>query len=142
MRKPAYLIGIVMLTLLAACSSGAPVDDHDDDHGDEVRIVNVMLDEFGISDLGEIEEGETIQFEVMNMGAVAHEFEITNLEMIAGHGHDDGHDGMEMEMSKISVAPGAVGTLTVTFDDPAEQTLAVCLLPGHYEAGMMTATGF
>ena len=30
-------------------------------------------------------------------------------------------------------------SMVVTFDNPEEQTLAVCLLPGHYEAGMTTA---
>jgi len=33
-----------------------------------------------------------------------------------------------------SLAPGETGELTVTFDD--ESGWVVCLIPGHYEAGM------
>ena len=55
-------------------------------------------------------------------------------------GHDD-HDtadvGMDMDMgTKITVMPGKTESLIFTFDDPEEQSLVVCLLPGHYEAGM------
>ena len=109
-----------------------------------------MVDEFEISDLGPIAEGETIEFLVTNMGGLAHEFEITDLDAVDAHlagGHSD-HDDGDMAMAadvadspeaKITIEPGQTETLIVTFDDPAEQTLAVCLIPGHYEAGMTTS---
>ena len=114
------------------------------------RVIEVMVDEFSISALGPIAEGETIEFWVTNMGAVPHEFEITDLDAVDAHmagGHSD-HDDGDMAMAadvadspeaKITIAPGETETLIVTFDDPAEQTLAVCLIPGHYEAGMTTS---
>ncbi len=115
-----------------------------------VRVIEVMVGEFEISDLGPIAEGETIEFWVTNMGALPHEFEITDLDAVDAHlagGHSD-HDDGDMAMAadvadspeaKITIEPGQTETLIVTFDDPAEQTLAVCLIPGHYEAGMTTS---
>ena len=119
----------------------------------QARVVEVTLNEFSISPIGPIEAGETIEFVVTNEGLVPHEFEITDEHAVEQHmagGHDD-HDmdmGDDMDMdddmvvddeSKISVAPGRTEKLVVTFGNPEEQTLAVCLLPGHYEAGMTTA---
>jgi len=114
------------------------------------RVIEVMVDEFSISNLGPIAEGETIEFWVTNMGAVPHEFEITDLDAVDAHlagghsAHDDGDMAMAADVAdspeaKITIEPGQTETLIVTFDDPAEQTLAVCLIPGHYEAGMTTS---
>ena len=106
----------------------------------EVRTVEVTLSEFSISDIGPIAEGETIEFVVTNDGVVLHEFEITDEHAVEQHlagGHDD-HDTKLDNESKISICPKCTETLAVTFDDPEEQSLAVCLLPGHYEAGMTT----
>lgn len=115
----------------------------------QVRVVEVTLNEFSISPIGPIEAGETIEFVVTNEGVVPHEFEITDEHAVEQHmagGHDDHDmvmdDDMDMDMdaeSKISVAPGGTEKLVVTFDNPEEQNLAVCLLPDHYEAGMTTA---
>jgi uncharacterized cupredoxin-like copper-binding protein len=115
-----------------------------------VRVIEVMVGEFEISDLGPIAEGETIEFLVTNMGALAHEFEITDLDAVDAHlagGHSDHDDGLAADVAdpseaKITIEPGQTETLIVTFDDPTEQTLAVCLIPGHFEAGMTTSVGF
>ena len=166
MKKPSILmIGIAALIVgvsLAACGSTttdtttAPDttttvahddDDHGDDHGGGPRVIEVMVDEFSISDLGPIAEGETIEFWVTNMGALPHEFEITDLDAVDAHmagGHSDHDDGLAADVAdspeaKITIEPGQIETLIVTFDNPEEQTLAVCLIPGHYEAGMTTS---
>ena len=49
------------------------------------RVIEVMVSEFEISDLGPIAEGETIEFWVTNMGALPHEFEITDLDAVDAH---------------------------------------------------------
>ena len=118
------------------------------------RVVEVTVGEFSISDLGPIAEFETIEFRVTNMGVVPHEFEISHADAVDAHmngGHSDHDDAaadvadIRMEMvsnppeAKIAIKPGETGSLVVTFNNPEEQTLAVCLLPGHYEAGMVTA---
>ncbi len=115
-----------------------------------VRVIEVMVGEFEISDLGPIAEGETIEFWVTNMGALPHEFEITDLDAVDAHlagSHSDHDDGLAADVAdpseaKITIEPGQTETLIVTFDDPTEQTLAVCLIPGHFEAGMTTSVGF
>jgi uncharacterized cupredoxin-like copper-binding protein len=50
---------------------------------------------------------------------------------------DMGDDDMG-EMPKLVIPPGPTMTLTVTMpDDPTTYTRFVCLIPGHYEAGMV-----
>ncbi|MCH7668129.1 MAG: hypothetical protein IIC71_02845 [Acidobacteria bacterium] len=58
--------------------------------------------------------------------------------------HDDGdaHDE-EAEDAVLLLAAGETGTMEFTFPDNAEDyTAAVCLIPGHYEAGMATDLSF
>jgi uncharacterized cupredoxin-like copper-binding protein len=111
------------------------------------RVIEVIVSEFEISALGPIAEGETVEFWVTNIGALPHEFEITDLDAVDAHmagGHSNHDDVLAADVAdspeaKITIAPGQTETLIVTFDDPEEQTLAVCLIPGHYEAGMTTS---
>ncbi|MDP2623710.1 MAG: plastocyanin/azurin family copper-binding protein [Actinomycetota bacterium] len=52
-------------------------------------------------------------------------------------GDDIGGDDIG-EMPKLVIPPGETMTLTVTMpDDPTTYTRFVCLIPGHYEAGMV-----
>ena len=51
---------------------------------------------------------------------------------------DDGH-GEEAEDAVLILEAGETGTLVFTFpDNDHDYTAAVCLIPGHYEAGMKT----
>jgi uncharacterized cupredoxin-like copper-binding protein len=55
--------------------------------------------------------------------------------------HDEaeaGHDGEAQDVALV-LAAGETGTLVFTFpDNDHDYTAAVCLIPGHYEAGMAT----
>ena len=81
-------------------------------------------------------------------GHADHDEAMTDEEMAAmdpgeaGH-EDDGHqdDGHAMEAADavLTLAAGESGTLIFTFpDNDQDFTAAVCLIPGHYEAGMAT----
>jgi uncharacterized cupredoxin-like copper-binding protein len=49
---------------------------------------------------------------------------------------DDGHGG-EAEDAVLVLGAGETGTIVFTFpDNDHDYTAAVCLIPGHYEAGM------
>ncbi|MCL1586885.1 MAG: hypothetical protein M3092_00575 [Actinomycetia bacterium] len=51
--------------------------------------------------------------------------------------HDDDVDGEEAADAVLILEAGATGTLVFTFpDNDHDYTAAVCLIPGHYEAGM------
>ena len=53
--------------------------------------------------------------------------------------HDDDGHGDEAEDAVLVLAAGETGTLVFTFpDNDHDYTAAVCLIPGHYEAGMAT----
>ena len=51
--------------------------------------------------------------------------------------HDDDGHGEEADDAVLILEAGATGTLVFTFpDNDHDYTAAVCLIPGHYEAGM------
>ena len=66
---------------------------------------------------------------------------MTDEEMAAmddeGADHDDDGHGEEADDAVLILEAGATGTLVFTFpDNDHDYTAAVCLIPGHYEAGM------
>jgi uncharacterized cupredoxin-like copper-binding protein len=104
-----------------------------DEGGMETSTVSVSLTEFGISPSEiTVEAGDMVTFEVTNDGAAPHEFEVTG-SGDAEHEHEGAHG--EESATKLVLAPGESGTLTVMFDGSQEEI--ACLLPGHYEAGML-----
>ncbi len=114
-------------------------DAHDEEgeeaHGDEMEAfeVEVSLTEFGMSPATiTVEEGDMITFVVTNDGVAPHEFEVSNAEAREGHEHSEGHG--EASESKLVLGPGETGEITVMFDGSQDEI--VCLIPGHYEAGM------
>lgn len=112
--------------------------------------------------------GETVEFLITNSGVVEHEFRLSNQDRIDEHlegGHDDHDEGSmtdedmasmddeategehaedddhaeEAEDAVLLLAGGESGTLVFTFpDNDHDYAAAVCLIPGHYEAGMAT----
>ncbi|MCH7845983.1 MAG: hypothetical protein IH850_09160 [Acidobacteria bacterium] len=142
-------------------------DDHaDDDHAEEAsdddhtdaeadRAIEISMTEFafGVDSL-EVAAGETIEFVVTNAGVVPHEFRLSNAQRIEDHiasGHE-GHidngtdDGDEAEADGdivMLLEAGETSTIVVTFpDDTTLFTELVCLIPGHYEAGMHTEIAY
>lgn len=145
-----------------------PVDDHATEEataatspGNADRVIAVELSEFEIAaDELRFSPGETIEFIVTNSGVAEHEFRLSNQDRVEEHiagGHDD-HDESAMteeEMAAmgdeeaehddeaddvvLNLAAGETGTLVFTVpDNDHDYTAAICLIPGHYEAGMAT----
>lgn len=127
--------------------------DDDDDHDGETvavadRSVEVALTEFAFeAAVFEMTPGETVEFVVTNAGVLEHEFRLSNGHRIEEHlaaGHADHEDGAEMHHDVggdviLLVGPGETEFVTFTFgDDVTLYTHVVCLIPGHYEAGMST----
>lgn len=85
-----------------------------------------------------VKAGETIRFQVRNAGKVEHEMVIGTTAELKEHAK------MMREMAgekhaapnKLTLAPGAQGTLVWRFDKPGTVDFA-CLVPGHFEAGMV-----
>ncbi|MEX2323071.1 MAG: plastocyanin/azurin family copper-binding protein [Acidimicrobiia bacterium] len=144
----------VLVLVVAACGDDKPGEEA----SDGVRRIEISAAEFHFTpDLVTVSPGETVEFVVTNDGDIDHEFRVTDQAGIDAHiegGHeehgggdmddmsDDGDMGdmgeAGMDSGMLTLAPGSVMTLTVTFpDNPEELTRFVCLIPGHYEAGMV-----
>lgn len=79
-----------------------------------------------------------MRFEIVDRGALAHEFVIGDIA--EQRAHDKEMAAMpDMPMDDpngVSVAPGKTATLIWTFTRPATLQYA-CHVPGHYAAGMV-----
>ncbi len=86
-----------------------------------------------------VRPGETIRFVVKNIGAVKHEMVLGSKTDLAAHAQmmqkfpDMEHD----DPGAISVAPGQTGTLVWTFPTAKGAYDFGCLVPGHFDAGMI-----
>lgn len=85
-----------------------------------------------------VQAGETVRLRVSNEGQLPHELVIGSESELTAHrrqmqsgGAHDHHGGG----AAITVAPGAVGELVVTYP-VSGRLLIACFVPGHYEAGM------
>jgi uncharacterized cupredoxin-like copper-binding protein len=135
---------LILVLLIAACGDGGETT------GSDGSRVAIEATEFAFApDLVVASAGETIEFIVTNGGTLEHEFRVTNQADIDAHiagGHQEHMgDGTSEETGEdmgdtpmLVLQPGETRTLTVTIpDDPTAITRFVCLIPGHYEAGMV-----
>ena len=141
------------LSLLATPVSAS--GDHNDDETPEVsRSIIVTLTDTLRYDpsIVFVEEGETVEFVLLNPTAAAHDFTIGDiktqikheLEMAAGMSHDEDAempDGSSHEdgSNAVAIPAGETRNLTVTFDEVGSVVMG-CHVPGHWAAGMAGAT--
>jgi len=86
-----------------------------------------------------VKRGETVRFVVANKGAVLHEMVLGTTDDLARHAQlMKQFPGMEHEAepNMAHVKPAAKGDIVWQFTQPGEFQFA-CLVPGHYEAGMV-----
>lgn len=104
------------------------------------RVVRVaMSDDMRFTpSLIKIKQGQTIRFMIHNQGAVLHEFVLGTRQVLEAHAElmkrfpDMEHDEPHM----AHVTPGQTGEIVWTFNRAGEFDFA-CLMPGHFEAGMV-----
>lgn len=153
-------------TTLAACLTAASAV-ASPGHGDGIgepgdaaqvdRSITIEMDEMKFSpETVEVEPGETIRFEVVNVGRAVHEFNIGTNETWNGHrgemqkmmregmmtmrsiNHDQMMETgmMHDDANSVLLEPGDTGEVIWTFPEGAEIGFA-CNVPGHREAGMV-----
>lgn len=85
-----------------------------------------------------VRRGETVRFVPANKGQVLHEMVLGTPEALRAHAEMmKKHPGMEHEEPYMAhVQPGQSGEIVWHFTRPGEFQFA-CLLPGHFEAGMV-----
>lgn len=84
----------------------------------------------------EIEQGETIRFNILNNGMFEHEFVIDSVE--GNQKHKEMMAAMDMEHddpNSVRLDEGQSGEVVWTFANAGTFEFA-CLIPGHYESGM------
>jgi uncharacterized cupredoxin-like copper-binding protein len=85
-----------------------------------------------------VKRGETVRFIVANSGKVLHEMVLGTTEELKAHAElMKKFPGMEhADANMAHVSPGARGQIVWQFTKAGEYQFA-CLIPGHYEAGMV-----
>ncbi|WP_334188596.1 cupredoxin domain-containing protein [Noviherbaspirillum sp.] len=85
-----------------------------------------------------VREGETVRFVVANKGKMMHEMVIGTMAELKAHGElMKKHPGMEHDEPYMAhVGPGRKAELVWHFTKAGEFHYA-CLVPGHFEAGMI-----
>lgn len=85
-----------------------------------------------------VKRGETVRFEVKNSGKIMHEMVIGTMKELKEHAElMKKHPGMEHEEPYMAhVSPGKAETIVWQFTRAGEFYYG-CLIPGHFEAGMV-----
>ena len=85
-----------------------------------------------------VKPGETVRFIVRNNGKVLHEMVIGTMKELKEHAEVmKKHPGMEHDEPYMAhVEPGRTQTIVWQFTKPGEFFYG-CLIPGHFEAGMV-----
>ena len=101
----------------------------------EIRMTDDMR--FAPKDL-QVKLGETVRLVAVNAGKVLHEIVIGTPQELRAHAEMmKKHPGMEHEEPwMVHVDPGQKGDLVWTFNRAGTFEFA-CLIPGHFEAGMI-----
>ena len=85
-----------------------------------------------------VRQGETVRFRVKNSGKVMHEMVLGTMDGLKKHAElMKKHPGMEHDEPYMAhVAPGKTHSMVWQFTTPGEFYYG-CLVPGHFEAGML-----
>jgi uncharacterized cupredoxin-like copper-binding protein len=86
----------------------------------------------------EVKQGDTVRFVVRNAGRTMHEMVIGTMKELQDHAEAmKKHPGMEHDEPFMAhVAPGRTEEIVWRFTKPGEFHYG-CLIPGHFEAGMV-----
>jgi uncharacterized cupredoxin-like copper-binding protein len=97
--------------------------------GDDMRFAPARL---------EVKLGETVRLVALNRGRVMHEIVIGTAQELRAHAElMRKHPSMEHDEPYMAhVSPGKRGQIVWTFNRAGEFEFA-CLIPGHFEAGMI-----
>ncbi|MCE2658896.1 MAG: cupredoxin family protein [Rubrivivax sp.] len=111
--------------------------------GDPRRVTRTvkldMTDDFRFTPADiTVKRGETVRFVVANSGKVLHEMVLGTTEELKAHAElmKKFPDMEHADANMAHVKPGAKGEIVWQFTEAGEYQFA-CLIPGHYEAGMV-----
>lgn len=149
MKKTMLVLGLGMLPMFAL-ASGMHEGGHGHEEttaygepGDAARVTRTVTIEATDNmryrpDAIAVKRGETVRFVVKNTGKLSHEFVLGDEESLKEHAElmRKYPDMEHADPNMAKVGPGETGTLVWKFTHGGKVQFA-CLLPGHYEAGMV-----
>ncbi len=120
--------------------SSAEVNGRPGDPAKVSRVIDMTMDDTMrfTPDRIAVQAGETVRFFLKNTGNVAHEFVLGSMDELREHAEmmrrmpEMKHE----EPNQITLAPRQIGGFVWQFDRPGMVDFA-CLIPGHFEAGMV-----
>ena len=123
---------------------GKPVERAFGREGDPRRVKRVIKIDMSdtmryFPDSIRVKRGDTVRFSLRNGGQMMHEMVIGTLDDLKKHAEIMRKESHEMDHDApyaAHVAPGETGRIVWQFTKPGEFYYA-CLIPGHFEAGMM-----
>lgn len=124
MNKPYLILVLVLVWIVTACGGSQPTT---------TLKVNMIDFAYKPDDLV-VPAGREITLDIVNNGAVEHNFIIINAGRTIGP-HFDESDEVNI-FWKIELAPGQSTTTTFTAPSEPGEYLILCSTEGHYEAGM------
>ena len=163
MNKTIYLIFALLVCSVSFADKNMKIGSKGKS-SDVSRTIKVkMYDNYYEPNSFNIKKGETIKFEVSNLGELVHEFNIANAMMHLKHqpemekmveneillgdkiDKDQMHKMAAMDKSmghshsnSVLLAPKEKGIIIWKFENAADIEIA-CNVPGHYQAGMIAA---
>jgi len=105
------------------------------------RTIEVDMDDsmrFTPGDI-HVDQGETVRFVLTNSGQLPHEMVIGSMDELQAHAEEmrqTPHAAPHAEPNMLTLEPGQQGNLLWQFDQAGTVDFA-CLIPGHFEAGMV-----
>jgi uncharacterized cupredoxin-like copper-binding protein len=128
MKRLLSLLTLLFLsaTLLAACGAGS---------GDPVTTLEIDMVEFMFEPKNfTIPAGQEITLELVNKGAIEHNFVILK-KGVSAEGNFEHDANLENILFEAKLGSGKSGTFTFTIDEVGEYQV-ICSIPGHLTAGM------
>jgi len=126
MKRFQYLLIVLLALALASCGGGGAT-----------TTIDVTMTDFQFTpNLFTVPVGQEITVNIINTGAVVHNFIIMKLGTTAGEAFDD-DDVANVYWEEIDIPPG--GDISVTFTAPPEsgEYQIVCRTEGHIASGMI-----
>ena len=126
MKRFQYLLIVLLSLALASCGGGGAT-----------TTINVTTTDFQFTpNQFTVPAGQEITVNVLNTGAVVHNFIIMKLGTTAGEAYDEDDDA-NVFWEEVDIQPG--GDISATFTAPAVpgEYQVVCRTPGHIASGMI-----
>lgn len=132
------LLGMLMFLVACGPEASAPLPVGPIPGTDRTVDVSVTEFEFHLAS-NEFKRGETVGFRIVNDGKVSHEFRLTSraaLDHFLAEREEADEEPFDEQSMLVLLRPGERQEIIVTFGDNGTYEVLVCVIPGHFEAGM------